>query len=366
MPKSPRTDRDGLYQRPGTPYWWASYTDARGRRTRRSTGQTDRREAQAVLAHWRLEARAARTAPPPGHRYEDLMLRYLAGPGSQYRSQQRIGHAEAHLSRAFAGRELATLTPSVLREYLDGRLAEGAAPATINIEIGLLSAAWNYAVREWEWTLHANPCTGRRLREPEGRVRWLTREEAARLLAAAEQERQAPHLPDFIRLALHTGCRRGELLGLEWSRVNLDAGLILLEAQHTKAGRRRSIPLNATARATLVARLQYRAQHCPTSPWVFAHPDGTRIQQTRNSFMSACRRADIHDFRIHDLRHTCAAWLVSAGVSLTEVRDLLGHSAIRMTERYAHLAPERVRAAVAVLDAVGPARLRVVGAEDST
>lgn len=63
---------------------------------------------------------------------------------------------------------------------------------------------------------------------------------------------------------------------------------------------------------------------------------------------------------MHDLRHTCAAWLVSAGVPLTEVRDLLGHSTIRMTERYAHLAPERVRAAVAALDEVEPVRLKVV------
>lgn len=65
----------------------------------------------------------------------------------------------------------------------------------------------------------------------------------------------------------------------------------------------------------------------------------------------------IRDFRIHDLRHTCAAWLVSAGVPLTDVGDLLGHSTVRMTERYAHLAPERVRSAVAVLDEVAAAGL---------
>ncbi|MEO5355492.1 MAG: tyrosine-type recombinase/integrase, partial [Magnetococcus sp. XQGC-1] len=62
------------------------------------------------------------------------------------------------------------------------------------------------------------------------------------------------------------------------------------------------------------------------------------------------RKAGIENFHIHDLRHTCAAWLVTSGVALPEVRDLLGHSTIRMTERYAHLAPENIRAAVAVLD----------------
>lgn len=66
----------------------------------------------------------------------------------------------------------------------------------------------------------------------------------------------------------------------------------------------------------------------------------------------ACACAGIADFRIHDLRRTCAAWLVSAGFALAEVRDLLGRASVTMTARYAHLAPENVRAAVAVLDQV--------------
>ena len=97
-------------------------------------------------------------------------------------------------------------------------------------------------------------------------------------------------------------------------------------------------------------RARFRAQYCPASPWVFAHKDGNRIVDVKRSFKTACRGADIEDFRIHDLRHTCAAWLVSAGVALTEVRDLLGHTTVKMTERYAHLAPENVRAAVTLLE----------------
>lgn len=77
---------------------------------------------------------------------------------------------------------------------------------------------------------------------------------------------------------------------------------------------------------------------------------GKRIANPRKGFESACKRAGIENFYIHDLRHTCAAWLVSAGVPLTEVRDLLGHFTVIVTERYAHLAPENVRAAVARLD----------------
>ena len=147
------------------------------------------------------------------------------------------------------------------------------------------------------------------------------------------------------------------MLGLEWRRVDLQAGLIYLEGEHTKSRKRRSVPLNAEARAAIVSRARYRAEHCPDSPWVFcdatartnADEPWKHIASVKSSFASACERAGITDFRVHDLRHTCAAWLVSSGVALQAVRDLLGHSTIKVTERYAHLAPENVRAAVEVL-----------------
>ena len=141
-----------------------------------------------------------------------------------------------------------------------------------------------------------------------------------------------------------------EILGLEWSRVDLGTNLIFLEAVHTKTSKRRSVPLNQGARSVLLNRANFRAEHCPASPWVFAHKDGSRIKDVKRSFKTACDRAGIDDFRIHDLRHTCAAWLVSDNVPLTAVRDLLGHTTVKMTERYAHLAPENVRTAVGVLD----------------
>lgn len=72
----------------------------------------------------------------------------------------------------------------------------------------------------------------------------------------------------------------------------------------------------------------------------------------KRSFAKACERVGIEDFRVHDMRYTCAAWLVSAGVPLPEVRHLLGHSTVRMTERYAQPAPENVRAAVTLLEGV--------------
>ena len=140
------------------------------------------------------------------------------------------------------------------------------------------------------------------------------------------------------------------MLGLSWSRVNLQADIFYLEAHHTKSGKRRSIPLNRIAKSAIKRRERFRARHCGSSQWVFCNKKGERIQSVKKSFATACKNAGIEDFRIHDMRHTCAAWLVSAGAALAEVRDLLGHASITMTERYAHLSPENVRKAVSLLD----------------
>ncbi len=277
------------------------------------------------------------------------MLAYLRETQDSKRSPERDRYALKRLYPFFTGRELETLTTRDVRAYVVSRREAGIVPATINRELSVLSSALNYARREWGWEI-PNPTSGRKLPVPEGRVRWLNAIEAAALIEAAESEPKAPHLADFIRLALHTGMRRGALLGLEWQRVDLHGGLIHLEGRHTKAGKRRSIPINRDARQALIQRARFRAEHCPATPWVFCGIDGSRIQSVKRSFGTACRRAGIRDFHIHDMRHTCAAWLVTAGVPLPEVRDLLGHSTVEMTERYAHLAPENVRAAVTRLE----------------
>jgi integrase len=349
MPKKRKQDQDGLYRRTDSPKWWATYTDARGKRTRRSTGTGDRKEASTILAQWRLEAHHEKQRGEQGRwTFDEMMLAYLDGPSTEKRCD-RDKYLAQHLYRHFTGHELASLSGIDVNRYIAERRSAGAAPATINRELGLLSSAINYAPRELEWNI-PNPVQGRKLQAPEARVRWISQEEASSLILAAESEPTAPHLPDFIRLALNTGCRRDEMLRMEWSRVDLQGRLMHLEGHHTKSGRRRSIPLNDVARAAIVNRARFRAQHCPDSPWLFCREDGSRIGTVRRSFGTACRRAGIEDFHIHDLRHTCAAWLVTAGVPLPEIRDLLGHASVTMTEKYAHLSPDRVRSAVEVLD----------------
>ena len=349
MPKR-KSYRDGLHKRSDSPYWWASYTDASGRRTRRTTGTEDRKEAEALLAKWKLEAHRGRQwEEQPERTFDELMLAYLPVSEREKRSSERDRNSLKRLYPFFTGRDLGSITPMDVRAYVDQRRNAGVGPGTINREIGLLSAALNYARREWGWAV-SNPAAGRRLREPEGRVRWINREEAKLLVAAARTEPRAPHLPDFILLGLNTGMRRGEMLGLEWERVDLTSQLIYLGAAHQKSGRLGSVPLNKEALMAMRSRAAFRELHYPSSRWVFCDRHGNRVGSVKKSFASACRKARIEDFHQHDLRHTCAAWLVQSGVPLIEVRDLLRHSTVLMTERYAHLAPHNARAAVAALD----------------
>ncbi len=352
MPRKRKTrDQDGLYKRKDSPYWWASYTEASGKRTRRSTGTANRKEAERLLSKWRLESYQERHwDQQPTRTFDELMLEYLATVTPAKRGGgERDRYSIKRLTPFFTGRELHTLTAADVTAYTGARRQEGVTDGTIAKELGTLSSALNWARRDLGWQID-NPVTGRKPKEPEGRIRWITRAEASALITAAQPQPKAGHLPDFIRLALNTGMRRGEMLGLEWRRVDLKAGLVYLEAHHQKSGKVGSVPLNRDAREAILSRARFRAEHCPASQWVFSHADGRRIQSVKRSFGTACRAAMIEDFHIHDLRHTCAAWLVQAGVSIREVAELLRHSDIRITMRYAHLAPDNVRAAVVALE----------------
>ncbi|EHP37483.1 bacteriophage integrase [Cupriavidus basilensis OR16] len=133
---------------------------------------------------------------------------------------------------------------------------------------------------------------------------------------------------------------------MTWSRVDRDRRFFLLEAGDTKSAKRRSVPLNDAALDALAVLRGWGLRHAAGNPWVFGRGGDQRITTFQTGFGAACERAGISDFRIHDMRHTCASWLVMAGVPLMVVKDLLGHSSVTVTERYAHLAPDQIQSAV--------------------
>jgi integrase/protein-L-isoaspartate O-methyltransferase len=174
--------------------------------------------------------------------------------------------------------------------------------------------------------------------ESQGRLRWLTPEEATRLLSRCREAENAV-LADLVEFCLFTGVRRVEALTLAWERVDRSRGVVVLEP--TKSGRRREIPINSDADAVLVRRAP-RA-----SGLVFGSSSWRTL---RTSWEDAVAGAKIDSLRFRDLRHTFAAWAVQRGATLQEVKDLLGHSSLSMVMRYAHLSPEHLRTAVGRLD----------------
>jgi len=341
-----------LFKRAGSPFWYVRFRGAGGNRIKRSTGTTDRTEAEELEGKWRLEVRQQRLwGVQPSYTFDEMMLRYLRETQGTKRSAERDAWTTRHLQRFFSGRVVNQLKRADVREYIAMRKREGVKGATVNREIGLLSSALNRARHEWDWEI-ANPARGMRQPEGEGRKVFLTREQFAALVAAAEAQKRAPYLADLVAVAVMTGCRKGELLGLEWSRVDLHANVLRLGAGDTKAGKGRLVPLNSEARAAVLRRANFRASFVPDGRWVFCGKDGERIASVKSSFGRALQAVGLEDVHFHDLRHTCGSWLAQAGVPEGHIAQVLGHSTVRMTERYAHLAPANARAAVEKLEGV--------------
>lgn len=150
----------------------------------------------------------------------------------------------------------------------------------------------------------------------------------------------------MVLLSLHTGLRRGELFSLRWDNINFDRAILTVRGDTAKSGKTRYIPLNAQALQILKDwRKRYEG-----NDWIFANAKtGESFGHVKTAWTKILTSAKIENFRWHDMRHHFASKLVMAGVDLNTVRELLGHSDIKMTLRYAHLAPEHKANAVAKL-----------------
>lgn len=314
------------YRQPHSTIWWISYTDASGKRVRRSAGTEDYADAKAEEQRLRSANHVTRKRSG-GIGVADVLLEYLQRDN---RLDARTQSKARPLAKALGAMQVAAVDLTTIHKYVDWR-RQTVSDSTIKRELTVMGAAISEYNRRHGTEL-PNQARSIRLREPEGRVRWITRDEADRLIASASQE-----VADYIAISLYTGMRRGEVLGLEWSRVDLARKTVRLESHHTKSRRSRTIPLHDRA----IGALQRCRERHPRHDLVFGG-----VQDFKKGFSGACKRAGIEDFHPHDMRHTCASWLVMSGVPLYEVRDILGHASITQTERYSHLAHENLATAI--------------------
>lgn len=209
--------------------------------------------------------------------------------------------------------------------------------ATVNRALSCLKSLFNKAIA-WDKFHGENPVSKvGMLRENNKRLRYLEKEEISRLISNCRG-----HIKPIVIVAVNTGMRLGEILGLKWHDIDFKRDIIYL--YETKNGDKREIPMNLVVKKTLIARRKH-----PESAYVFYKKDGTRMIAVRKSFFTALKKSGIKDLRFHDLRHTFASQLVMAGIDLNTVRELLGHKSLDMTLRYSHLSPDHKRNAVDVL-----------------
>lgn len=228
------------------------------------------------------------------------------------------------------GLDLAQINRAVLERLVNARLKSGVSNATVNRMLAAIRGILNTAHREWDW-LESVPAF-RLLPEPKQRVRWLTREEADRLLAELP-----PHLNAMARFSLATGLREANVVGLEWEQVDIERRCAWIHPDQFKGGEKGLyVPLNADACVVLRERL---GDH-PTHVFTFKGQPVTRANN--HSWRKALQRAGIDNFRWHDLRHTWASWHVQAGTSLHVLRELGGWASMEMVLKYAHLGTDHL------------------------
>jgi len=242
-----------------------------------------------------------------------------------------------------------------IQKFLAERMEEkGLTAATRNRHLAHLSSMFNKG-KEWGLVTD-NPAQGiKPLRENGARTRFLDKEEIQLLLNASSKG-----FRPILITALHTGMRKGEILNLMWSDVDFKNRIITI--QDSKSGKKRMLPMDDTVCEAL-SLLPTRFQR----GYVFPSPvkAGKPRFGVQRQFGNAVKKADIHNFRFHDLRHTFASHLVMSGVDLMTVKELLGHATLTMTMRYSHLAPDHRMRAIKTLDSAYQTDTKTDTVEDS-
>ena len=288
--------------------------------------------------------------------FKELVKVYVEYSKTNHRSYKTNVAKAYKFEKLWGNRQLKDISPIDIEKYKINRkkeikskekIVDGVKiPAkyisntTINRDIEVLRKMFNIAIQNG-W-LTKNPCTGiTKLRQENKLERYLTPDDEIRLIEACVGRFE--YMKHIIQFALNTGMRKEEILSLTWKCVNFDNNKITL--LDTKNGKKRFIPINSVVRSIL--KDAHKKKICD---YVFVNPiTQTRYSDLKRSFVAVCKSANVENFRFHDLRHTSATRMVGAGVPITMVKDILGHSDIHTTMRYAHAITEQSLEAIETL-----------------
>lgn len=324
-----------IFKRPNSPFYYCEF-HREGRRVVRSTRTASARDARAFERRLRDQvAKEQRETPiAPALTVDQACGQYWDEHGHRLRWASEVArHLRLICQHIDKDTPLALLGAREVTALVQARRAEGAGAPAVNRTLSVLQGVHNRASGSWELTVRAIVWKLHRLKEPKERVRFLTLDEARRLIAALPF-----HAALIVRFLLLTGLRKREVMNLTWTDVLFERAAVKVLA---KGGHKREVVVGPEALLVL-----------HEAPRIDRHVfDATNF---RKLWEAALVAAGIEDFRLHDLRHTHATWLRQQGVPLEVIRDDLGHSSIAVTQKYAHVEQSEVRAALQTLPSLGP------------
>ena len=309
--------------------WWVDVVAPNGERIRRTAGTANKALAQEF--HDRLKSklwRLAKLGEKPQRTWNEAVVRWLKEKSHKATAKEDVSRLR-WLDPFLGGKDLATITRATLDQIADEKLARGCSNATVNRTLALVRAILRKCVNEWEWLDRAPQV--RMLREPTRRIRFLTHEEAQRLLTELPE-----HLADMAAFSLATGLRAANVTGLQWNQVDLARQLAWIHPDQAKARKAIAVPLNAEAMTLVRKQVGMHPTH------VFSFRGQPVVQLSTKAWYAALRRAGIEDFRWHDLRHTWASWHVQSGTPLFALQELGGWESPEMVRRYAHFGADHL------------------------
>lgn len=328
-----------LFKRKDSPYWWVKFT-IHGRKVQTSSGTEDRKLAQEF--HDRLKAdcwKQVHLGHKPRRSWAEAVLRWLQETSHKATHHQDKG--KLALLDDFLGSVMLDQIDSDLIDQIKRFLIKDRSRSTCNRYLALIRSILRCCVHDWEW-LDDMPRI-RLYKEPGGRVRSLSPEQAQRLL-----DELPDHQREMALFALATGLRQANVFKLRWEQVDLGRQHAWVDSKDSKTGVGIAVPLNSIAMDVLIRQ---KGKHATR---VFTYQGKPLNSVNTKAWKKALERAEIEDFRWHDLRHTWATWQRAAGTPTHELQKLGGWKNGSMVERYAHLSSDHLVASAKRIEKMLP------------
>ncbi|MGC6411076.1 tyrosine-type recombinase/integrase [Pasteurella multocida] len=309
--------------------WQIDFTTPNGERIRCSSRTTEKKLAQELHDKMKHEAwKVEKLNKQPERTVEHALIRFLEDAEHQKDLETKIRHAK-YWREAIGHKKISSLTSDDIYNNLptiNANTGEKVSPSTQNRYRTSIMRALNLA-KQAGW-VDSIPYVEKN-EEPKKRIRWITHEEASRLL----ENLYVDWMRDVCSFALMTGARMTEILSMTWDKIDFSRKIAIVTSDVAKSGRARALPLSREALSFLRMRETKRM-----SDYVFHRGNGKFVSDIdRDIFYRATEKANIKDFRFHDLRHTWASWHVQSGTPLLVLKELGGWETIEMVQKYAHL-----------------------------